>query len=52
MDLLGKDVCDKALDYGIKGIEEFDNCTFKKKTIPMLPDGNYPKYSSMVYYNI
>jgi len=44
MDLEGKDVCDKAVEYGITGIEEFTNCTFKKKIIPMLPDGTYPKY--------
>ena len=45
-------MCDKAKEAGFIGIEEFDECCFKKKIIPMLPDGTYPKVSSLVYYGI
>jgi ankyrin repeat protein len=51
MDLEGRDVCDKANDLGVTGFEVFDNCSFKKKTIPMLPDGTYPPVSQLIYYN-
>jgi hypothetical protein len=50
MDLEGKDCCDRAVDYNmlnIEGFEELYHCSFKKKIIPILPDGSYPKINQM-----
>jgi ankyrin repeat protein len=45
MDLYGKDGCDWAAENNlldIEGLEELYHCSFKKKIIPILPDGSYP----------
>ena len=47
MDLTGEDGCDKAKKNGLAlEMPIFNNCNFKKKVVPMLPDGTYPDYSS------
>lgn len=42
MDIQGRDVCDKAKLYGIVKIDGLDNCSVRKKIIPVLPDGKHP----------
>lgn len=43
MDLKGEDACDKAKANGLaKVIPEFNNCSTKKKVLPLLPDGTRP----------
>lgn len=45
MDLNGFDSCDKAKSNGIaRKFQEFNNCNFRKKIIPQLPNGEYPSY--------
>ena len=46
MDLYGKDCCywakfNNLID--IEGLEELNHCSYKKKIIPILPDGTYPQ---------
>ena len=50
MDIQGRDACDKAKLYGITEIEGLDNCSIRKKIIPVLPDGKFPKLDQMKFY--
>lgn len=54
MDLYGKDCCDLAADYdmlSIEGLESLSKCSFKKKIIPVLPDGSYPSVQQLKFYD-
>ena len=45
LDLDELDACDKAKRNGLgMKIMQFNNCTYNKKIIPLLPDGTYPQF--------
>lgn len=51
MDLTGEDCCDKAKRLGIdKEYKEFQECQFRKKIIPMLPNGLHPQFNKLPFF--
>lgn len=51
MDLTGMDVCDKAKQFGISGqFKLLQQCAFRKKIIPIMPNGKHPKFESLPYF--
>jgi ankyrin repeat protein len=51
MDLTGEDCCDKAKRLEIDHMyKEFQECSLRKKVIPMLPNGKHPDYKNLPYF--
>mgnify|MGYP001043461799 CR=1 FL=1 len=45
MDLKGEDSCDKAIMNGMdKDFKSFQDCSLRKKIIPLLPNGTHPNF--------
>lgn len=51
LDLTEQDCCDKAKQNGLASkILRFNNCTLRKKQIPLMPNGKYPEMQYQKYY--
>ena len=51
LDLTEQDCCDKAKQNGLASqILRFNNCTLRKKVIPLMPNGKYPEMQYQKYY--
>jgi len=53
MDLKGEDACDKAKANGIiEDYKDFQNCSYRKKIIPMLPNGMHPQIKDLPFFKL
>jgi len=52
MDLCGYDACDKVKANRTHPIDlkQFQECKLEKKIVPLLPDGTYPDYQTLIFF--